>query len=494
MLAKCHDQILRAASRVFLAVQALPKSRHIVPSYLVMLSVGWLCGAIAAETTTVDPMLTQPLSMENAVRMSIENNPTIAAAYARVGLNAMDVIDAGLTQSSDNPRSWFSQPQPMETLDTETIMASLQALKTSGSQQSDNSPNRRIVAMQQRSADEIFELIINTENAFVRYSAASEQLRIWRWIGNSDQLAAELAKKFHEAGNLPLSSLTEHQTFAMQSAQALADAQLAEINARTELAELMGLATDQPWTIRAGLLLPKQALPELSGLISNGLNASPELRLSRQRLTQLTQRNEAGAGQDKLQALLSSVDPFKAGSAQTSDRWQANMQQAISQIEVKNINTLTAALTDYRREMIKIRNRIDQAHTNLEITGSYLIRFSQDALPLWATRVDEEQKRVNFMLSGAFDLLSIKRQQYEAWLNYVNQVSQWWQYRADLSLSSRIRFGQPDSHLLLQLSEYEVLVSPADTADPQSMNNRAAPHSHEHADHRSQPHSQGHQQ
>ena len=97
---------------------------------------------------------------------------------------------------------------------------------------------------------------------------------------------------------------------------------------------------------------------------------------------------------------------------------------------------LTAQAIEIRSEVRSLRNRLILQRNVIE-------HYRRTILPLREQIVDLTLKEYNFMLTGAFDLLVAKQQEFEAFQKYLEALRDYWMIRADLqrSLGGRL----PDS-------------------------------------------------
>ena len=75
-------------------------------------------------------------------------------------------------------------------------------------------------------------------------------------------------------------------------------------------------------------------------------------------------------------------------------------------------------------------------------------RDSQTVLPLREQIVDLTLKKYNYMLTGAFDLIMAKKQEFEAYQKYLEAVRDYWIIRANMqrSLGGRLPSHMQSQH------------------------------------------------
>ncbi|MGD2186423.1 MAG: TolC family protein, partial [Desulfobacterales bacterium] len=106
---------------------------------------------------------------------------------------------------------------------------------------------------------------------------------------------------------------------------------------------------------------------------------------------------------------------------------QVNITRLEAQLR-RSQNRLTAQAIEIRSEVRSLRNR-------LIMQRNLIKHYRSSVLPLREQIVDLTLKNYNYMLTGAFDLLMAKQQEFEAYQKYLEAVRDYWIIRADMQRS-----------------------------------------------------------
>ena len=152
--------------------------------------------ALAAR---VDALLAQPLTLERAVSVALLNNPRVLAEYAQLGVSRGDLIDASRLP---NPRfGWLREDEGdsniyTQSLSQEFAAALLLPARTRISE-------AEYARVQQAIAAAVIDLAAGVEVAWFEALAAQQVAAMRAAVARAAALSAELAGRFHAAGNLP---------------------------------------------------------------------------------------------------------------------------------------------------------------------------------------------------------------------------------------------------------------------------------------------------
>ncbi|MBW2487506.1 MAG: TolC family protein, partial [Deltaproteobacteria bacterium] len=89
---------------------------------------------------------------------------------------------------------------------------------------------------------------------------------------------------------------------------------------------------------------------------------------------------------------------------------------------------LTAQAVDIRSEVRSLRNRLIMKRNIID-------HYRQTVLPLREQIVDLTLKNYNYMLTGAFDLIMAKQQEFEAYQKSLGAIRDYWIIRAEMQRS-----------------------------------------------------------
>src|SRR5690606_31013112 len=122
-----------------------------------------------------------------------------------------------------------------------------------------------------RLAQAVLDLAFDVEAAWHRAAAAEQVAGMREAVSEGAQASAELAERFHRAGNISQLQLRQEQAFASQAGIAAAQARAAAIRERLALNTLLGLSgKDSHWTAAEPLRLPVAAEDDTEALVELG--------------------------------------------------------------------------------------------------------------------------------------------------------------------------------------------------------------------------------
>ena len=233
----------------------------------------------------VGEWLQQPLQAPTAVRIAMLRNPTLQLEFSRLGVSAADAFDAGRLE---NPQLGFAWLIPVGG----ATGSKLSADATLGFTDLLLRPVRGRIAdaeyqrTQQLVAASIFDLGLDVERAWFEYVGALQRAALRRSISESAQNAAELAARYHQAGNIDVIALQLEGAAASEARIASAQADTEAVETRTRLQSLMGLtARDASWTAPATLPAPPAATIDVTELQALSLQQRLDLAAARAQVT-----------------------------------------------------------------------------------------------------------------------------------------------------------------------------------------------------------------
>jgi cobalt-zinc-cadmium efflux system outer membrane protein len=255
----------------------------------------------------------------------------------------------------------------------------------------------------------------------------------------------ELAQRLHSAGNInDLQLATENVQFE-QSRLELARSETALLDAREQLTRLMGLWGEQTdWRLPEQLPdLPADEFP-LEQLESMAIDNRLDLAAEKKAVEALAQalgitidwrwvgQIEVGVSTERETDRTWVTGPSLAIELPIFNQRQADIARLEAQLR-RSQKRLTAQAIEIRSEVRSLRNRLIMQRNMVD-------HYRRIVLPLREQIVDLTLKNYNYMLTGAFDLLMAKQQEFEAYQKYLEAIRDYWIIRADMrrSLGGRL--------------------------------------------------------
>jgi cobalt-zinc-cadmium efflux system outer membrane protein len=257
-------------------------------------------------------------------------------------------------------------------------------------------------------------------------------------VATAARVAAELAAKFHDAGNISVLQLTLEQAAATQASLNAARAHAEATRARAALNELLGLqGAESRWTTvdRLPMPVPQEDTPDSL------------LELARaQRLDWAAARSEVSLLEDSLNTTkryrwMGNVD---VGVAAERDTDRSRLLGPSLSLQLPIFNQGQGAIARAQALLEERRAQLRALDVNIETgvrLGAERIQAARDIaegyrsslIPQRETIVARSQENVNYMFIGAFELLLAKQQQYDAYQGYLEAVRDYWLARTDLT-------------------------------------------------------------
>ena len=388
----------------------------------------------AAVQEATQALLQQELTAEAAVQVALLNNRSLQATYEELGIAQADVVQAGLLQNPVFAGSW-RLPSHLSVLNSEYGVSQnfLDLLLL---------PLRKKLAAAQfeqaklRVSDAVLRLSAEVKSAYYTLQGTQQMLTMRRTVVEAAEAAAELAKRQQQAGNLNALDLANEQAAYHQAKLDLARSEAEARLDREHLNRLMGFAeAKEHWTITDQLpeLPPTDPLPTDLETVA----ASKRLDLAAARKTvEMLQRALTTTRVGVVPSVDVGVDaehdldhawvigPTATVAVPIFDQRQAARARAQAQLR-QGQQQLAALEAEIRSEVRTAWERLLAARTTAE-------SYRDSLIPLRTQIVDQEQRHVNYMLRGVYDLLLAKQNEVTARRDYIEAVRDYWVAWADL--------------------------------------------------------------
>lgn len=385
-----------------------------------------------ALASRVDGLLAQPLTLERAVGVALLNNPRLLAEYAQLGVSRGDLIDASRLP---NPRfGWLREREDGASTYTQSLSQEFTAALLLPARKRISAAE--FARVQQTIAAAVIDLAADVEVAWFEALAAQQVAAMRAAVARAAELSAELAGRFHAAGNLPRLELLLEQAAASSAAIESRRAAAQARSARSGLATLLGVRSSVSLTLPASLAAPPPGRYIEARLIARAAKARLDLAAAigeRQMRAdaldlasnwrwlgslELGVERETEGGEVRVRGLEASIELpiFQQGQA------------AIARAE----GELAAADARLAELRLAIDNEVALAVERVEAQRLIAEDYRTLLLPQREAIVDGTQREVNFMFEGAFELLRVKQEQYAAYQEYIEAVRDYWIARVEL--------------------------------------------------------------
>ncbi|MDX1706955.1 MAG: TolC family protein [Desulfobacterales bacterium] len=400
----------------------------------------------------IEELLQNELTPETAVQIALLNNPNLQAAYEDLGITQAEVVEAGMLE---NPVLFGQARFPNKSEESANyefgIAQNFLNILMQPARKKLSAIHFEQVKLQV--ADEVIQMVARVQKSYFTVLGA-RQIRDLR---NEISLAAgnsyELAQRLHTAGNISDLELATEKAHFEQSRMELANSETVLLDEREQLTRLLGL-----WGSQTSWRLPQQLpnIPDtempLEHVESMAIESRLDLAAERKSVEALAQalgitidwrwvgQIEVGFSRERETDRTWVTGPSLAIELPIFNQRQADIARLEAQLR-RSQNRLTAQAMELRSEVRSLRSRLIMQRNIID-------HYRHTVLPLREQIVDLTLKNYNFMLTGAFELIMAKQQEFEAYQKYLEAIRDYWILRADMqrSLGGRLPTAVQSKH------------------------------------------------
>jgi cobalt-zinc-cadmium efflux system outer membrane protein len=383
----------------------------------------------------VDSLLERELTLDNAVRIALMNNPQLRAELFGLGIARGQLVQASLfptvafdfavryPQSSDHPRSW-------------DVGAGIDLTQLILRGPRREAAHAELQAARIRAAAATLDLAYRVRLAYYEVEAAEQQLELFRTAMQAFAASFDAARELLRVGNIVELDVATEQTAYEGARVAVAEAEADVIDARERLNILLGLfGRNISWQVGRRLPDPTQSLGALNRLETRAIAASLELaearaqalayarRLGATKLAGILPDLTVGVSAEKHEGFWA-VGPEISGTVPLFDRLHGTRISQQAELDALRERYQSAAI-EIRATLRASRDRALSAQARVE-------QYRDTLLPLRERVVQQSLLQYNAMQIGVFQLLQARRDQLEAGRNYVATLLEYWRSRATL--------------------------------------------------------------
>jgi len=387
----------------------------------------------------IEELLKNELTADAAVQIALLNNPNLQAVYEDLGITQADVVEAGLLEnpvifgqvrfpnrSEESNNYEFGITQNFLNILMQPARKKLSAI--------------RFEQVKLQVADEVIQLVAEVRRTYYSALGARQVRDLRSEITSAARSSFELALRLHSAGNISALELARENAHFEQSRLELANSETALLDEREQLTRLMGF-----WGPQTNWQLPEQ-LPDipiseisLERLESMAIESRLDLAAEKKAVEALAQalgitidwrwigHIEVGISRERETDRTWVTGPALAIELPIFNQRQADIARLEAQLR-RSQNRLTAQAIDIRSEVRSLKNRLIMQRNLID-------HYRRTVLPLREQIVDLTLKKYNYMLTGAFDLLMAKQQEFEAYQKYLETVRDYWIIRTEMQRS-----------------------------------------------------------
>lgn len=405
-------------------------------------------------------LLSEPLGPQQAAQVALLLNPELRAAYARLGLSAADVYRAGRPGNPTLTASRLDSDQP-GALDQVTFGLSQSFSDLLLLRDRSRLAREDFARAHASVAATAFDTATAAAEAWHRLAAAQQVSEALDASADAAGAAAELAIRFHEAGNFNRLELAQHRAGAAAARRQALAARLAATRARAELGRVMGVEAHSDWRIEPGLPPPHDDAVPAARLKREAADARLDLLAARRRVATL----ESALGVTRRWRWLGEVELELETERETDGSRLTggglSLELPIFHRHGDDVARAEARLDAAYAERDAVANRagheIELAAAALSATREQWQAYREGILSEHRVRVEETQKRVNYMLAGVFELVDARRAEYGAIADYLEVIRDYWLAHVSLERATGATMPPPAgdrrvlAHALMQV-------------------------------------------
>ena len=376
----------------------------------------------------------EPLSAERALALAYVYNPQVRQTYARLGLGRAELEDArrianptfefARLKSDESNRPKITRSLSVDFTDLLLLPARKRFAQT------------ELTRLQNEVAAELLDLSVEVESAWYAAVGARQVADMREVVAKAAAASAELAQRFFDAGNITRLQLEQERAAATQARIEATRAVAEALKARSELAALVGLPAEGAWTLERQLPAPATTVVAASDMTPRALEQRLDLLAAQQAVAQ----REDMLGVTRRWRWLGEVE---VGYEQEREGEDGVSQGPTLSLELPIFNQGQGAAAKAQAELIQARAELDamtlRVHNDalmgvqtLNVAREVAEQYRTTLIPSREAIVARTQEEVNYMLIGVFELILAKREEYDAYQEYLEAVRDYWVARAEL--------------------------------------------------------------
>jgi len=400
---------------------------------------------VAEAQNAVRALLSRRLTADSAAQVALLNNRRLQSAFEEIGISAAEYRQASLPSNpSFSGFARFPDGPGVANIELSVAQDLLDLLLI---------PLKRRIAKGSLNAAklevsrEVLQLVTETKTAFFNLQAREQLLSRLKLIVGTNESSAELAKRMHDAGNLPDVELADQQATYSQSRVDVAQTEAQIRSDRERLNRLMGVwGPDTAWTTNDRLPEIPSGEISLSRLESKAVEQRFDIALARQNVANIGLATglrratrflpggiNAGVNRERDTDRSHVTGPTLDLRLPIFDQGQAALAKLAAQYRQAQ-DELEAISVEARSE---VREARDLVNANRELARYYRTVL----LPQRIQVVNTMQLQYNAMQRTPTDLLLAKERELNTERGYIDAWRDYWIARAELEMA--LKGGSP---------------------------------------------------
>jgi outer membrane protein TolC len=413
----------------------------------------------------------EPLTLSAALALAFTRNPGIRRQYATLGIAHADLQDAARIANPTLSLAWLRPSNGGRDQTTQGISASFADLLLLPARRRLSAAEFRRVEL--AAGSELVALAHAVERSWYAHVGARQVAAMRVAVAEAKQNEAELAKRFHSAGNISRLQLDLQQATAARAGIAALRAQSDAAASRAHLANLLGLPAKGAWRTVDRLASPPDVPLSRDELTGRALSQRLDLAAAREEIALL----EDALGVTGRWRLLGSVD---AGYKRERETDGSEIRGPTLNLELPLFNQGQGAIARAEAQLLDARaraealalaveNEVTTGVEQLALARNISERYRRELLPATASAVARQQEKFNYMLVSPFELIQTKRDEYDAWQDYFESVRDYWIARTALRAATGGLLPGDEESLPLTIGADEIVAPAAESTEEDEM-------------------------
>jgi outer membrane protein TolC len=386
----------------------------------------------------IPPSFDVPLDLPAALTLAFTHNPEIHRQYARLGIAHADLVQAARIANPRLSFAWLDPEGAGRDRTTQGVVIGFSDLLLLPAR-------RRLSATDYRRAElkvaaRLVALAGDVETAWYSKVSAMQIAAVRDAAARAAAVDAELARRFHQAGNMSKLDLDLREAGASRRAIESLRARSDAVAARARLADLLGLGADAAWRTVDRLPEPPESPFNQQELLALALEQRLDLAAEREEIALLEDslrvtrrwrwfgRTNIGYERERETDGAKLRGPTLEFELPLFDQHQGTIARAEAQLADARARHAASALA--------ARNEIAAGTERLEIARAIAAQHRDVLLPALGSVVERRQERFNYMLHGPFELLDAKGDELRAWQDWLESVRDYWIARSALAAAA----------------------------------------------------------
>lgn len=402
--------------------------------------------ADAEVRKAVSDVLARELSVDDAVRVALLNNPALQAEFDRLGAAVADVWQAGLLRNPTlaiSPRLSTKSGNP--TIESGIDLNLLDYFMRSARKRI---AEAEALEVQHTAAQAIQNLTLETRSAYFSLQTALHKLSVEKLNFETAEDSVVMHRRLHEAGNISDLELSIEEANFSEIRISLQKAEIEAHLMRENLNRLMGLyGAETRWKIPQ--VVP--AIPEedsrLEAIETTALQNRSDLQALKAGLDFYREQLKAAESVRWVPQLDTGIDAaFEEDAYKIGPHLQYEIpifDQGDARIE-KIVNLYRMRLRQLENLAVNIRADVRVARDKMIAARQRVHFYHRQVLPQRAKATELMQVQYNAMLAGIFHLIAARQNELRAEKEYLDAHRDYYTARAELERAAGIRLpSQP---------------------------------------------------